>query len=170
MSKPNSIDLIKKKAKKKAHDVYMPPEENKNISVNPNEEKNEKNITNDNQNINQSTNQNNSINENVSAIIINNDSVSENASTNNSNFDSESNLENKINRYKEIANASKKKLTHDQMFLQQNVYIDRNLVKAIGEIIKKKGKKKQDIYNEALKMYLDIMYDVKVKLLSEQGK
>lgn len=75
----------------------------------------------------------------------------------------------KIESYKEKARQKEKQLTHDQMYQQQNVYIDRNIIAAVNKILKKNKKlKKQEIYNEALKLYLDVIHDVQVKMKSEE--
>lgn len=81
----------------------------------------------------------------------------------------ENNALNKVGVYKEKARQREKQLTHDQMYQQQNVYIDRNIVAAISKVLKKNKKlKKQEAYNEALKLYLDIVHDIQVKLKSEE--
>lgn len=75
----------------------------------------------------------------------------------------------RIESYKEKAKKREKQLTHDKMYQQQNVYIDRNIVSAISKILKKNKKlKKQEVYNEALKLYLDVIHDVQVKMKSEE--
>lgn len=75
----------------------------------------------------------------------------------------------KIEVYKQKVKEKSKQKTHDDMYAQQNVYIDRNLIAAIKDILKKNKKlTKQEIYNEALKMYLDIVHDVQIRLKSEE--
>lgn len=77
----------------------------------------------------------------------------------------------KINQYKTQAKRKTEQLSHSEMFDQQNVYIDKNLISAIKQVLKKNKKlTKQDLFNNALKMYLDIAFDIQVDLLSEQNK
>jgi hypothetical protein len=77
----------------------------------------------------------------------------------------------KIEKYKASQLQKTTLLSHAEMFKQQNVYIDRELIKAIDKILKKNKKlSKQDIYNNALKMYLDVVFDTKVDLISEKNK
>ena len=92
------------------------------------------------------------------------ESDSKNESSNNMEYETIS----KINSYRKMVSENVKKKMFDELFIQQNVYIDRNLAKAVDKIVKQKGKKKKDIYNEAIQMYLDIMYDQKIRLKGEE--
>lgn len=138
-------DIFKQRvSKKKAKDLLIPA---------PKEEiKNKSDIENENQ---------------INTKIVNtNESVSTNE--NNSKNANKNNEEGKLERI-----ASKYIIEDDieerfeSKYQQQNVYIERKVIKEITGILKeekKKGRKlsKKDIYNNALKMYLEIVHDTTV--------
>ena len=73
-----------------------------------------------------------------------------------------------VEAYKKKIDLKRKQLTHNKMYQQQNVYIDRNIVAAVNEVLRKNKMTKQELYNEALKLYLDVVHDVQVKMKSEE--
>jgi hypothetical protein len=79
----------------------------------------------------------------------------------------ENDVQAKVEAYKKKIGL-KRKLTHNKMYQQQNVYIDRNIVAAVNEVLRKNKMTKQELYNEALKLYLDVVHDVQVKMKSEE--
>jgi hypothetical protein len=80
----------------------------------------------------------------------------------------ENDVQAKVEAYKKKIDLKRKQLTHNKMYQQQNVYIDRNIVAAVNKVLKKNKMTKQELYNEALKLYLDVVHDVQVKMKSEE--
>ena len=100
--------------------------------------------------------------ENTSISTTKNDSVNEDVTIN------EKEAISKINIYRKMASKIENKKTFNDIYDQQNVYIERKLIKAVDKIIRKKGMKKKDIYNRALQMYFGIMHNEEIKLEGDE--
>lgn len=63
-----------------------------------------------------------------------------------------------------LEEEEEEKETFESKYIQQNVYIERQIKKEIDDILREKKRKgvkltKKDIYNQALRMYLMMKYD-----------
>lgn len=178
----SSKDDFKNRAKRKSSskDLLIPPleEENTNEIINPStndkvsDSRNQNTITNanvaTNQSINTNTNvinhqnSNDNIIQNTNVVSIGNNNENVNASTNQNASINNSDPLGKISKY--LPQSEEEEERFENKYEQQNIYMERKIVKAINEILdqkKKKGKKltKKDIYNNALKMYLEVAYN-----------
>lgn len=141
----------------------LTPVDNASIDANMNTNQNASQST----SVNISTLASKNTNDNVSKLASENVSINarDNISLNETASNNVSELDVVLNDYRQI---SGKKPMFSDIYEQQNIYIDRNLVEAVAQLLKEERRTKKDVYNAALKLYFQLVLKRPIKLRAEE--